>query len=309
MTAGRHPLAGAQPGPERRLEVLRAGALTTVQDEGRPGWAHLAVPRSGALDARAAGLANRLVGNPAAAALLETTVDGVAVRLPDGGWVSVTGAWAPITVDGRPAGWSAAVRVPPGATVEVGPAARGVRCYLAVDGGVAVPAVLGSRATDLLSGLGPAPLAAGDVLPLGPAGSPPVADTAPAPALPGDVAALRLLEGPRWDWLTGPGAAALTSTAFTVSPDSNRIALRLAGPAVGRRGGELPSEGTVTGAVQLPADGQPLIFLADRPTTAGYPVVAVVSPEDLWQCAQLRPGATVRFVAGRGAAGPGRSGL
>jgi biotin-dependent carboxylase-like uncharacterized protein len=286
----------------RLLAVRRAGTLTTVQDQGRPGWAHIAVPRSGALDAPAAALANRLVGNPATAAVLETTVDGVAVELTTGGWVSVTGAWAPVTLDGRPAAWSAAVRVPPGGTVEVGPAHRGVRSYLAVDGGLAVPAVLGSRSTDLLSGLGPAPLRDGDRLPLGPAGSPRHTDAAGAAAPPDTTARLRLLPVPRHDWLTPSGAAMLTSAGFTVSSASNRVAVRLCGPPLERRDGELPSEGTVTGGVQLPADGQPLIFLADHPTTVGYPVVAVIDPADLWLCAQLRPGATVTFTVA-----PGRS--
>jgi biotin-dependent carboxylase-like uncharacterized protein len=276
--------------------VRRPGALTTVQDRGRPGWKHLAVPRSGALDGPAAALANRLVGNPPDAAVLETTMDGVGFDLPDGGWICVTGAAAPVTIDGRPAAWSSAVWVAPGGSVEVAPAVRGVRSYVAVDGGVDVPAVLGSRATDLLSGLGPPPLRAGDVLPLGRPDSPPQVDGAPAPALPGESMTLRILPAPRSEWLTNEGNGLLTSVRYTVSPDSNRVAIRLAGPPLLRRPGELPSEGTVIGGVQVPADGQPLIFLADHPTTVGYPVVAIVAPDELWQCAQLRPGAGIRFV-------------
>jgi biotin-dependent carboxylase-like uncharacterized protein len=228
--------------------------------------------------------------------VLETTMDGVGFAMPNGGWICVTGAAAPVFVAGRPAAWSTAVWVAPGDEVEVGSAVRGVRSYVAADGGVDVPLVLGSRATDLLSGLGPAPLRAGDELLLGAAGSPPHVDGAPAPALPGELAHLRILPAPRSDWLTEAGAAQLTSAAYTVSPDSNRVAMRLAGPPLERRPGELPSEGTVIGGVQVPTDGQPLIFLADHPTTVGYPVVAIVSPDDLWQCAQLRPGATVQFV-------------
>lgn len=222
-------------------------------------------------------------------------MDGVGFALPEGGWICVTGAAAPVTVDGRPAAWSTAVWVAPGGEVEVASAVRGVRCYVAVDGGVDAPRVLGSRATDLLSGLGPPPLRPGDRLALGVAGSPPQVDGAPSPALPGELTSLRILPAPRSDWLTEEGRAVLTSASYTVSPDSNRVAIRLAGPPLMRRPGELPSEGTVLGGVQVPADGQPLIFLADHPTTVGYPVVAIVSPDDLWQCAQLRPGSTIRL--------------
>ncbi|MEV8070600.1 allophanate hydrolase subunit 2 family protein, partial [Streptomyces sp. NPDC085995] len=153
---------------DRALVVVRAGALTTVQDEGRPGHAHLGVPRSGALDAPAAALANRLAGNPRGAAVLETTLDGCALRPRSAVTVAVTGAPCPVRLDGRPAAWGAPVRVPAGAVLEVGAAVRGIRAYVAVSGGVAVEPVLGSRSTDLLSGLGPAPLTDGTVLPLGP---------------------------------------------------------------------------------------------------------------------------------------------
>jgi biotin-dependent carboxylase-like uncharacterized protein len=276
--------------------VRRPGALTTVQDLGRSGWKHLAVPRSGALDAPAAARANRLLGNPPTAAVLETTLDGVGFALPSGGWISVTGAAAPVSVGGRPAAWSTAVWVPPGGEVEVASAVKGVRSYIAVDGGIDVPPVLGSRATDVLSGLGPPPLRAGDVLALGESGSPPQVDGAPAPSLPGELTTLHISPAPRSDWLTEDGSARLTSATYTVSPDSNRVAMRLAGPPLARRPGELPSEGAILGGVQVPTDGQPLIFLADHPTTIGYPVVAIVSPDDLWQCAQLRPGYAIRFV-------------
>jgi allophanate hydrolase subunit 2 len=167
---------------------------------------------------------------------------------------------------------------------------------VAIDGGVDAALVLGSRSTDLLSGLGPPRLHEGDALALGDAGLPPQVDGAPAPALPGDATSLRVVPAPRSDWLTDEGTSLLTTAAYAVSPDSNRVAIRLAGPPLMRRPGELPSEGTVLGGIQVPADGQPLIFLADHPTTVGYPVVAIVSPDDLWQCAQLRPGATLRFT-------------
>jgi biotin-dependent carboxylase-like uncharacterized protein len=278
------------------IEVVRAGALTTVQDLGRPGWAHLGVPRSGALDEPALRLANRLVGNPEGAAGLEATLSGCAVRLARPATVAVTGASAAVRVAGRPAAFAQAVTVPAGAVVDVGSADHGVRTYLAVAGGIAVAPVLGSRSTDLLSGLGPPRLTDGARLALGePAGAPSAVDTVPWCAPPRELA-LRVTVGPRADWFTEEAVDALLRSAYTVSPNSDRVGARLAGPALTRaRAGELPSEGVVLGAVQVPADGQPLIFLADHPTTGGYPVVAVVVPADLPGVAQARPGTTVRF--------------
>lgn len=280
----------------RAVEVVRAGALTTVQDLGRRGVAHLGVPRSGALDGPAHRLANRLVGNPADAATLETTLTGVALRATAPVIAAVTGAPAPVRVDGRPAGWGLPVTVPAGAVLEVGAATHGVRSYVALAGGVAVEPVLGSRATDLLSGLGPSPLAVGDVLPLGePAEPPPPVDLAPQPAPPEELV-LRLRLGPRDDWFTPESLRALGRARYTVAAASNRIALRTEGPPLARAvHTELPSEGMVLGAVQVPADGLPVIFLADHPTTGGYPVVGVVPEADLAAAAQARPGTPLRF--------------
>jgi allophanate hydrolase subunit 2 len=199
-----------------------------------------------------------------------------------------------VTRDGRPAAWSEAIRVEAGEVLEIGPAVRGQRSYLAVDGGFTVPPVLGSRSADLLSGLGPPALGVDMALPLGATGSPGTPGPPAVAAPPGRTATLRVWPGPRDDWLaTGQS---LVDLHYTVSPVSNRIGLRLSGPALGRRPGELASEATVTGAVQVPADGVPLIFLADHPTTVGYPIVAVVDPRDLPVCAQLRPGTAVTFT-------------
>ncbi|MFG2619508.1 biotin-dependent carboxyltransferase family protein [Streptomyces sp. NPDC048507] len=286
--------------------VLRAGALTTVQDLGRPGYAHLGVPRSGALDTAAHALANRLLGNPAGAATLETTFDGVALRALTAVTVAVTGAPCAVRICGRPAAWGAPVRLRAGAELDVGRAESGLRGYVAVRGGFAVPPVLGSRAADLLSGLGPPPLVAGTVLPVGPPGPDPVSG-ADVPALPGAPAelVLPLRTGPRADWFTRDSLARLLSARYRVAAASNRIGLRTeAGPPLARsRPGELPSEGMVLGAVQVPPDGLPVVFLADHPVTGGYPVVGVVPPGPaLDAAAQARPGLGVRFVAA-GAAG------
>ncbi|WP_200300582.1 biotin-dependent carboxyltransferase family protein [Streptomyces adelaidensis] len=285
---------------DRALAVVRAGALTTVQDRGRPGHAHLGVPRSGALDAPAAALVNRLVGNPPDAAVLETTLNGCSVRPRSTVTMAVGGAPCPVTVDGRPVAWGAAVRVPGGALLDIGAARAGVRGYLAVAGGVAVEPVLGSRSTDLLSGLGPPPLTDGTVLPLGrPPGFHARVDVVPHPAPPLELV-LRITLGPRHDWFTDAALRTFTTRPYAVSSASNRIGLRTEGPALERsRAGELPSEGMVLGAVQVPPDGRPVVFLADHPTTGGYPVVAVVHPADLPGAAQAAPGTPVRFVAVR----------
>ena len=278
------------------ITVLRAGPLTTVQDRGRPGYAHLGVPRSGALDQAALRRANALVGNPAEAAGLESTLLGCALRFDAAARVAVTGASTVVRLDRAPVEpRDGVIEVPAGSVLDIGRATRGVRSYVAVAGGIAVEAVLGSRSTDTLSGLGPAKLTDGATLPVGPAPA-----VAPAASSAGDLAqppadglVLGVWLGPRDDWFE---AAELFGAAYTISPMSNRVGCRLAGTAVTRtRVGELPSEGVVLGAVQVPADGQPLIFLADHPTTGGYPVIGVV--DDVTPLAQARPGTTVRFRA------------
>ncbi|MFJ4370024.1 5-oxoprolinase subunit C family protein [Streptomyces chartreusis] len=285
---------------DHALSVVRAGALTTVQDLGRPGHAHLGVPRSGALDAPAAALVNRLVGNPPEAAVLETTLNGCTLRPRSAVTVAVAGAPCRVTVDGRPVAWGAPVHVPAGALLDVGAALSGVRGYVGVSGGVAVEPVLGSRSTDLLSGLGPPPLTDGAVLPLGPPTRPHTrVDVAPQPAPPAELV-LRVTPGPREDWFTEAAVRAFTSRAYRVSAASNRIGLRTEGPALERAlTRELPSEGVVLGAVQVPPDGRPVVFLADHPTTGGYPVIAVVRTADLPAAAQAVPGTPVRFVSVR----------
>ncbi|WP_406039276.1 biotin-dependent carboxyltransferase family protein [Micromonospora sp. NBC_00898] len=286
------------------IEVLRAGALTTVQDQGRPGYAHLGVPRSGALDPAALRLANRLVGNPELAAGLEITLTGCTLRFSQAACVALTGAEADIRIDrppavGRPTGprpgdLGRPLSLPAGAVLRIGSARSGLRTWLAVSGGIAVEPVLGSRATDTLSGLGPPPVRDGDRLPLGlPAGHPAPVDVTVTPPVPGELR-LGLRLGPRHDWFTPAALDLLFGTAYLVSPVSNRVGARLTGAALPRAmAGELPSEGLVLGAVQVPVDGQPLIFLADHPTTGGYPVVGVV--DDVTPLAQARPGTTVRF--------------
>jgi len=278
------------------VEVIQAGALTTIQDAGRPGYAHLGVPRSGAADLASLRLANRLVGNPADTAALETTMLGMTVRPRTGRWWAVTGAPCQVRVADRVVSCDQPIYVPAGAVLRVGPAVEGVRTYLAVSGGIAVPAVFGSRATDTLSGIGPPPVRDGDVLPLGTAAAPPsTVDVVPRPAWP-QRPQIRLRLCLRTDWFTAASVARLAAASYQVTAHSDRVGVRLAGPALERTvHEELPSEGMVLGAVQVPPDGQPVILLADHPTTGGYPVVGVVEPDDLWLVAQARPGTEVQF--------------
>ncbi len=282
------------------LLVEATGPLLLVQDLGRRGSAHLGVPPSGALDPAALALANRLVGNAEDAAGLEVLLGGVRLRVEDSTRVAVTGPQLGLRVAGRAAAWGSPESVRAGELIEIAAADRGLRCWVAVAGGIDVPPVLASRSTDTLSGLGPAPLHAGDRLPVG---EPRDSASTAAAVIPGsspEVISLAVTLGPREDWFTAAALEGLFSDAsddYVVSASSNRTALRLEeGHALRRRvRGELASEGLVTGAVQVPTNGQPLIFLADHPVTGGYPVVGVVDPADLARCAQARPGDRLRF--------------
>lgn len=279
------------------LHVERADCQVLVEDLGRPGWAHLGVPRSGALDVLALATANRLVGNPEGYAGLEVLVGGLTVVPAGSVRIALTGAQLSLRIGGRAAPWGAAVSVPAGVRIEVDPAEGALRGWLVVAGGIDVPVVLGSRAFDTLSGLGPPPLQAGDVIPIGPIRPVPegAGSAVPAPS-PGSPVRLRLRLGPRDDWFTAGSIETMGQTDFAVSAASSRVAVRLRGEPLERRvSGELASEGLVSGAVQVPGDGQPLVFLADHPTTGGYPVVGVVESGDAATCAQLRPGDIVRF--------------
>ena len=274
--------------------VEQPGPLTTVQDLGRPGWAHLGVPLAGAVDRQALRAANRIVGNAAAAAVLETTLVGPSLVAEADLVVAVTGARCDVTVDDEPVVFGAAVPVRAGQVLRLGEVSSGVRSYLAVRGGVDAAPVLGSRSTCTLSGLGPAPLRAGDRLAVGRS----ALGAVTTELLPDvvDAPVLRVVPGPRDDAFVD--ARVLLRSSYVVTPSSDRVGLRLDGPVLERLSSEeLPSEGVVPGAVQVPPDGRPIVFLANCPTTGGYPVVGVVVAEDLRHAAQARPGATLRFTA------------
>lgn len=277
------------------LTVLQAGPLTTVQDGGRFGQASLGIGHSGACDRTAYGLANRLLGNDEDCAVLEVTFGGLVVRADAAVEVVTTGA----RCAGAP--HNAPMRLAAGEELALGGPVSGVRTYLAVRGGIDTPAVLGSRSTDTLAGLGPAPLSAGDRLPIGTGAGPmPGVDVAAVaePAL-GEVQ-VQIQAGPRRDWFTDHAWDSLRTQRYAVTEQSNRVGLRLDGQPLERaRAGELPSEGMGRGALQVPASGLPVLFLADHPVTGGYPVIAYVVDADVDQCAQLQAGQRLTFTTRR----------
>lgn len=280
------------------LHVVASGPLTSVQDLGRPGWAHVGVPHSGALDRAALRLANRLLGNHEGDAALEITVGGFEARFSDECWFVATGAWAPLRLDGDAVDPNRPTRALRGQTLSVDAAAHGLRSYLAVRGGFAVQPVLGSRSTDVLSGIGPAIVRAGDELPIGKPPAHPVPALEIAPWSPPSDARIEVPVhiGPRQDWFAAASLDSFFATEWEVSAESNRVGARLLGtPLVRARTDELPSEGMVAGAIQVPPSGLPTVLLADHPVTGGYPVIGVVASRSLDVFAQLRPGQRVSF--------------
>jgi KipI family sensor histidine kinase inhibitor len=302
---------GPPADPPACCEVLDAGLQTLVQDTGRPGLTRLGVSRSGALDRRAMREANRLAGNPPDLAVLEHALGGLRLRCHGQAVVAVTGATAPVVATSAsgmrlPASAGHPVVLGEGDELRIGRVRAGVRCYVAVRGGWAARPVLGSRSTDILAGMGPAPLQKGDRIAIGhpvPSGGDPAdaaraADTpAEAPLRAGDRVVFDVIPGPRDDWFDAEALRRLLSQDWVVTPQSNRVGMRLAGaePLVRSRAGELPSEGTVAGALQVPPSGQPVLFLADHPLTGGYPVIAVVPVGQLDRLAQVPVGALLRF--------------
>lgn len=288
------------------LTVRAPGLQTLVQDDGRPGQAAQGISAAGALDRAALHRANRAVGNAPGQPALEALAGGLQLASVGSAVVAVSGAAGPLTLttaDRRnwPVPREQPLALADGDVLTLGAPQAGLRSYVAVRGGLAAAPVLGSASTDTLAKLGPPPLAAGQRLRVG---APPAAAVAwpgdaPPPALPrpGDTVTLDVVLGPRTDWFTPEAVALLAAQPWQVTPRGDRIGLRLAGAVALARAitHELPSEGTVTGAVQVPASGQPVLFLADHPLTGGYPVIGCVAPHHLDLAAQIPPGAWIRF--------------
>ncbi|MFF1383921.1 carboxyltransferase domain-containing protein [Arthrobacter sp. NPDC058288] len=319
------PAAGTPeglPGQETRsgLRVVSPGLQSLIQDLGRHGHSALGVSAAGALDRASLRRANRLVGNGSSAAAIESVAGGLRVQAVGDQVLAVAGAPSTLTIDSPPdaepdaesgegydAGKPARQRIVPMATpfalldgeiLTLGAPESGFRSYLAVRGGVDTAPVLGSRSTDTMSGIGPAPLAAGqllasgDVTESGVVGSPEL-----QPDFPGDaVTVLDIVPGPRADWFDQAAMDSLCGQDWVVKPQSNRVGMRLDGTPLQRsRQGELPSEGTVAGAIQVPPEGLPVLFLADHPITGGYPVIGVVVDHQLDLAAQVPIGGSIRF--------------
>lgn len=275
--------------------VRRPGLLATIQDLGRPGYGSWGIVPGGAADRSSLTLANRLVGNPESSAGLEITTGRFRAVFVDAATIALTGADVPVVVGDRAAATNQPIRVPRGSEVVLGSPRHGLRTYLAVRGGLDTPRVLGSRATDLVAGIG-RPLAAGDELPVGAeADSDMPVDLAPTPGW-SDTTVIAAVVGPRHDLFTPDAMRTLATDRYTVSPLSNRIGIRLIGRPLRRRDDrDQPSEPTIRGAVEVPPDGQPILFLADHPTTCGYPVICVAELEGVDRAAQLRPGDRLSF--------------
>ncbi|MBF6127662.1 biotin-dependent carboxyltransferase family protein [Nocardia brasiliensis] len=282
------------------LRVDAAGALSTIQDLGRPGWFAIGVGVSGAADRGALKLANRLVGNPEQAAGIETLLGGLELTALAPVLLAVTGADAPITVDGVPQARAAVLALATGQQLKLGMATAGLRAYVGVRGGIAAEPVLGSCSTDTLAGLGPAALTGGTELAVGSARTYPWPNVAVAPVPSPDTGTVevRVLLGPRDDWFTDPRA--LCTGAWAMTDRADRVGVRLTRvgehpPLTRINDKELPTEGMALGAIQVQPSGEPVVFLADHPITGGYPVVGTVVSADVDLLAQLRPGQQVRF--------------
>lgn len=271
------------------IEVLEPGALTSVQTAGgRPGWRHLGVPAGGAADAWSARLANRLVGNPDDAALLEVTLHGPSLRFESAAAVALAGASFEATVDHLPLAAGVGRRVRPGSVLRIG-TGDGARAYLAVGGGMGAVPVLGSAATDLRAGFGGhhgRALQAGDRLTFG---TP--MDTIRRWTGGERVGPIRVVAGPH------DGIARIVAQSWVVGFEADRTGVRLDGPSLTSYPSEVPSMGLPLGAIQVPPDGRPIVMLADRPVTGGYPVPACVIRADIGRVAALRPGDEVAFAS------------
>lgn len=287
-----------------RLRVIRPGLLTTVQDLGRTGFQRFGVSVSGAMDPWALLAGNRLVGNPDQAAGLEIMLQGPELLFETEAAIAITGGDLSPTLDGRALPMWTAVAVKTGSKLSFGDRRNGSRAYLTVAGGIDVPLVLGSRATHLRSrigGLQGLALGRQDILLCGQppaAGLPSIGRSVPATLRPFYSASptLRVVAGPQHELFSPEALGSFLSGPYLLTNHSDRMGYRLTGPSVERTGAsDIVSDATCLGAIQIPASGQPILLMADRPTTGGYPKIAVVISRDIPLAGQLVPGDRLRF--------------
>ncbi|MDX7990635.1 urea amidolyase family protein [Xenorhabdus littoralis] len=288
------------------LEILSVGLQTLFQDLGRIGQSGLGISESGAMDKSALRSANRIVGNVSDQACLEIVQGGFKATAHGQILIAITGAPCPIEIN-TPEGETLYVNtyqpidLNDGDKILLGTPAAGMRSYLAVRGGFVVPAILSSHSFDTLSNIGPSPLNVRDKLAIRETSQYAAVSFSETPAFTmpnkNDVVILDVILGPRTDWFTQQALDLLSEQIWQVTPQSNRIGLRLNGehPLLRIKQQELPSEGTCTGAIQIPASGQPVLFLADHPLTGGYPVIASVADYHLDLAGQIPINAKVRF--------------
>lgn len=284
----------------KQIYVQAPGLLTTVQDLGREGFGPIGVSASGAADPISLRLGNRLVGNADGAAALEMTLLGGTFTFPEGAVVAITGSDFAATLDGTPVELWTSVKVSPGQTLRLGHTLSGARCYLCVQGGIAVDSFLGSASTHILSGLGGfegRALRKGDAL-----GILPAAESfrkrklAKHPEHLAPRKVLRVTPGPQADWFPESSQRLFHEATYCVTEGSNRMGLRLDGPRLPlSSGGEMITEGVSLGAIQVPNGGSPIILFVEQQTTGGYPKIANVISADLASLGQLRPRDEIRF--------------
>jgi len=285
----------------RTIQVQTPGLLTTVQDLGREGFGPIGVSPSGAADPIALRLGNRLVANAENAAGLEMTLTGGTFVFPEGAIVALTGSDFGATLDGAAVEMWTSIEARPGQTLCLGPTRSGARCYLCVQGGIAVTPFLGSASTHLLTGLGGfegRALRKGDVLRIGPAtGSFRERAIAPQAARHFSLRnVLRITAGPQADWFPEASMRSFCEGSFRVGEQSNRMGLRLEGaPLPQISGRQMITEGVSLGAIQVPLGGLPIILFVDQQTTGGYPKIGNVISADLHRVGQLRPRDEIRF--------------
>jgi allophanate hydrolase len=288
------------------LEVIAPGLHTTVQDPGRVGYRDVGVPESGALDRVAYHLANVLVGNARGTPALEVLVQGPTLKVAaDSVRVACVGGDAHIEIrtgEPRRIAGGRSVRLVRDDVFRVGALGEAICAYLAVEGGIAVPQVLGSASTYVRGGLGGfhgRRLARGDYVPLGRESVEAGAERTLARALdPGLDDPIHVILGPQSDYFTEEAIATFLSSEYTISAQSDRMGFRLDGPALVHSGGyDLVSDGIVAGAIQVPGSGRPIVLMADHQTTGGYPKIATIVSADLPVVGRRRPGRTLRFVA------------